>query len=85
MHPFSEVTIPLRKDLLLIFSPAVKYTPEQYELLNCTTVCLDKADIRNINKRTTLAAERYVYSSERSEALARMVAKFKGTSQRLTV
>jgi hypothetical protein len=85
MHPFSEVTIPLRKDLLLIFSPAVKYTPEQYELLNCTTVCLDKADTKNINKRTTLAAERYVYSSERSEALARMVAKFKGTSQRLTV
>ena len=85
MHPFSEITIPLRKDLLLIFSPAVKYTPEQHELLNCTTVCLDKADTKNINKRTTLAAERYVYSSERSEALARMVAKFKGTSQRLTV
>ena len=85
MHPFSEVTIPLRKDLLLIFSPAVKFTPEQYELLNCTTVCLDKADTKNINMRTTLAAERYVYSSERSEALVRMVAKFKGTSQRLTV
>lgn len=85
MHPLSEVTIPLRKDLLLMFSPAVRYTPEQYELLNCTTVCLDKADTKNINKRTTLAAKRYVYSSENSEALVRMVGKFKGTSQRLRV
>jgi hypothetical protein len=85
MHPLAEVTIPLRKDLLLIFSPAVKYTPVQFELLNCTAVRLDKVDTKNINKRTTLAAERYVYASEKSEALARMVAKFKGTSQRLTV
>lgn len=85
MHPLSEVTIPLRKDLLLIFTPAVKYTPAQYELLNCTTVCLDKTDTENLNKRTILAAGRYVYSSERSEALAKMVSMFKGTSQKLTV
>lgn len=85
MHPLSEVTIPLRKNLLLVFSPAVKYTPEEYALLNCTTLCLDKTDTKNINKRTTRAAERYVYSSEKSEALARMVAKSKGSSQKLSV
>ena len=85
LHPLSEVTIPLRRDLLLIFSPAIKYTPEHYELLNCTMVTLDKPDTKNINKRTTLAARRYVYSCEKSEALARMVGKFKGTSQKLTV
>jgi hypothetical protein len=85
LHPLSEVTVPLRKDLLLIFSPSTKLTPEQYELLNCTSVKLDKPDTKNINKRTTLAAARHVYSCERSEALARMVGKFKGSSQRVVV
>lgn len=85
MHPLAEVTFPLRKDLLLIFSPSAKRTPSQHKLLDCTSVQLDKADTKNINKRTTLSAARYVYSSERSEALARMVAKFKGTSQRVVV
>jgi len=85
MHPLSEVTLPLRKDLLLIFSPSVKRTPSQYNLLNCMSVQLDKEDTRNINKRTTLAAAQYVYSSEKSEGLARMVGKFKGSSQRVVV
>jgi len=85
LHPFSEVTIPLRKDLLLIFRPSIKRTPKQYELLNCTSVQLDKQDTKNINKRTALAAARYVYSCERSEALARMVGKLKGSSQRVVV
>ena len=85
MHPLSEVTLPLRKDLLLIFAPSVKRTPRQYKLLDCTSVQLDKADTKNINKRTTLAAAQYVYSPENSGALARMVGKFKGTSQRVVV
>ena len=85
MHPLSEVTLPLRKDLLLIFSPSVERTPKQIQLLDCTSVQLDKADTKNINKRTTLAAAKYVYSSEKSEALARMVGKYKGTSQRVLV
>jgi hypothetical protein len=85
MHPLSEVTVPLRKDLLLIFSPSVKLTPSQFKLLDCTSVQLDKADTKNMNKRTTLAAAQYVYSSEKSEALARMVSKFKGSSQRVVV
>lgn len=85
LHPLSEVTLPLRKDLLLIFSPSYKRTPREYELLDCTSVQLDKADTKNINKRTTLAAAQYVYSSERSEALARMVSKYKGSSQRVVV
>ena len=42
LHPAVEVTFPLRKDLLLIFSPSFKYTQDQYNLLNCTTVCLDR-------------------------------------------
>jgi hypothetical protein len=85
LHPLSEVTIPLRKDLLLIFCPSTKLMPEQYELLNCTSVQLDKPDTKNLNKRTTIAAARHVYSCERSEALARMVGKFKGSSQRVVV
>lgn len=85
MHPLSEVTLPLRKDLLLIFSPSVKRTPNQYNLLNCTSVQLNKEDTKNINKRTTLSAARYVYSSEKSEALARVIGKFKGSSQRVVV
>lgn len=85
MHPLSEVTLPLRKDLLLIFSPSAERTPRQVELLDCTSVQLDKTDTKNINKRTTLAAARYVYTSEKSEALARMIGKFKGTSQRVVV
>lgn len=85
MHPLSEVTLPLRKDLLLIFTPSVKRTPSQYKLLDCLSVELDKVDTKNINKRTTLAAAQYVYSPEKSEALARMVGKFKGSSQRVIV
>ncbi len=85
MHPLSEVTFPLRKDLLLIFSPSFKRTPSQYELLDCTSVQLDKTDTKNFNKRTALAAAQYVYSSEKSEALARMVGKFKGSSQCVVV
>jgi hypothetical protein len=84
-HPGSELTLPLRKDLLLIFSPSIEYSKKERSLLNLTTVCLNKQDTRNINKRTALAARRYVYSSERSEALARMVGKFRGTEQRVTV
>ncbi|NKI19243.1 DUF4238 domain-containing protein [Spongiibacter sp. KMU-166] len=85
MHPFSEVTLPLRKDLLLIFSPSFKRTPSQCERLGCTSVQLDKADTKNMNKRTALAAAQYVYSSEKSEALARMVGKLRGSSQRVVV
>ncbi len=85
LHPLSELTVPLRKDLLLIFSPSTKLTLKQYDLLNCTSVQLDKPDTKNINKRTTLAAARHVYSCERSEALARMVGKFKGSFQRVVV
>ncbi len=85
MHPLSEVTFPLRKDLLLIFSPSVKRTPSQFKLLDCSSVRLDKADTKNMNKRTTLAAAQYVYASEKSEALARMVGNFKGSSQRVVV
>jgi hypothetical protein len=83
-HPVSEVTIPLRKDLLLMFSPIINYTKGQYEQLNCTTVCLDKPSTIDLNKRTTLAAKRYVYSCKKSESLARMVGKFKGRSLRFT-
>lgn len=85
LHQLTEVTLPLRRDLLLIFSPATPYTPEQYDRLDCTSVQLDKPDTKNINKRTTLAAAQYVYSCEKSEALARMVGKFRGTSQRVVV
>ena len=85
LHPYAELTIPLKKNLLLIICPAIKYKPDQFELMNCTTVLLDRADTKNINKRTTMAAERFVYASEWSEGLARMVAKYKGTSQKLRV
>lgn len=85
MHPASELTLPLRKDLLLIFSPSIRYTKRQTNLLNNTSVILDKADTKNINKRTTWAAERYVYSSEKSKALARMVGKFKNAHQKFTL
>lgn len=85
MHPLSEVTLPLRKDLLLIFTPSINRTSSQNKLLDCTSVQLDKPDTENINKRTALAAAQYVYSSEKSEALARMVGKLKGISQRLIV
>ena len=81
MHPLSEITLPLRKDLLLICSPSLEQTPSQYKLLDCASVSLNKTDTRNMNKRTTLAAAQYVYSNERSEALARMIGKLRGTSQ----
>lgn len=57
----------------------------RYDLLNCTSVQLDSEDARNINKRTTLAAAQYVYSSEKLEALVRMLGKFKGFFQRVVV
>lgn len=84
-HPLAELTLPLRSDLLLMFRPAVWFTPEQYDRLNCTSVWFDKPTTKNINKCTTLAAAKHVYSCEKSYALARMVGKFKGTSQRVVV
>ncbi len=85
LHPLAEVTLPLRKDLLFVISPSVEFTKEQYELLNCRVVQLDKVDTKNMNKRTSISAARYIYSCEKSEALARMIGKLKGTSQRLVV
>lgn len=84
-HPLTEITLPLRQDLLLVFSPSAVRTPDQIRLLDYTSVQLDETDTDNINKRTTLSAARYIYSSQRSDALAEMVGKFKGTSQRTVV
>jgi len=84
-HQLTELTIPLRKDLLLLISPSVEYTAEQIAAINLTSVFLDKQGTKNMNKRTALAAGQYVYASEKSDALARMIGKLKGTKQHLKV
>lgn len=84
-HPLSELSLPLRKDLLLICTPSVEYSVKQIKTLNLTSVVLDKNDTKNMNKRATLSAARYVYYPEKSEALARMVGKFKGTKQHFAI
>ena len=82
-HPLSEVTIPLRKNLALICRPSVGYSECDARLLQFRAVQLDSADTKNINKRTAIAARRYVYAPAKSSALARMVGNLKGTEQRI--
>jgi hypothetical protein len=84
-HPLSEVTIPLRKDLALICSPSVGYRAHEVRLLHFRTVQLNRGDTKNINKRTAIAARRYVYAPEKSPTLAHMVGRLKGTEQRIRV
>jgi len=80
-HPFSEVTIPLRKNLALICHPSVGYTEREAKLLQFQTVQLDSPGTCDINKRTALAARRYIYGPAKSLALARMIGELKGTQQ----
>lgn len=84
-HPASEVTIPLRSNLLLIFSPSINYSKSEYSQIDMTVVQLDEVDTENINKRTIHAAKKYVYSSEKSNDLAKLVSQFKGTTQHVTL
>lgn len=84
-HPSSEVTLPLRSDLLLIFSPSTSYSKSEYNLINMTAVQFDEKDTENLNKRTILAAKQYVYSGEKSKNIAKLVSQFKDSTQHVTV
>ena len=56
-HPLSEVTAPLRKDLVLICSPSVGYRAHEVRHLHFRTVKFNRADTKNINERTAIADE----------------------------
>lgn len=84
-HPASEVTLPLRNNLMLICTPSIGYSKSEYQLINMTAMRLDEQDTINLNKRAILAAKQYIYSGINSEKLAALVSEFKGSSQRVIV
>ena len=72
-HPRSEVTMPLRRDLALICTPFESSSFRGPGIWQFNTLQLSGADTKALNRRTAIAAKRFVYASLRSEALARMV------------
>lgn len=71
-----EVTFPLSKDLVLLGSWTIK--KEGYVKANNNIV-------REITRRTVISASRFVFASSKSEALNRLVQKYKGSAPKMTV
>lgn len=70
MNATVEVTFPLSRELAL-FASWNRSHPEGFLQANNNLV-------KRVNRGTALSAQRFVYASERSDALARMVSKFRG-------
>jgi len=76
-HPLSEIIVPLRKDL------ALACEPERHDRCGMIDIFrLDKVDTERFNTRIAHAANRYVYASERSPDVLKLVQEAKGAGQR---
>ena len=79
-HQLSEIFVPLRKDLGLACFPK---PPRADGLIDA--IGLDKMDVGRFNQMIIDASIRYVYSSDKSQEILRMVKESKGKSQRIIV
>jgi hypothetical protein len=82
-HPFSAITIPLRKDLALIVSPSTNMSIGGKDENECTILTANKTMVNAINRRTAAAALKFIYSSENSPMVLNLVQGVMGTSQRM--
>lgn len=73
----TEVTFPISRDLALVATrrKGVRpgYIPVSHQV------------VKDINRRTVISAQRFVYSSEKSEALNRLVQKYMNSSPKMGV
>ena len=84
-HPLSELTIPLRKDVMLVCHPVIDSLENEASTCDGAVIELTKAQTEGANVRPIQAAQQYVYASEKSEVIAKQVAALRLTSQRVTV
>lgn len=82
-HQFSEVTIPLRKDLALVVSPTTN-VPTTKDESECVLLTATDTIVDAINRRTAAAALRFFFSSYNSPKLLSLAQSVTGTSQRFT-
>jgi hypothetical protein len=83
-HPFSEVTIPLRKDLALVVSSTTNVPTAKAEN-ECVLLTATDTKVGAINRRTAAAALRFIYASYNSSKLLSLFQSVIGASQRFTV
>jgi hypothetical protein len=81
-HPMSAIFVALRKDFAVRCVPAHFYSNTQRPFVEGKICRFGTRGTKKANKLIAHAARRYVYSSEKSEAFARMVGRLKGTEQR---
>lgn len=82
-HPFSEIRMPLRRDLAVIVTPLLHLSEQEKENAHGLCFQLTPGKTKSFNKSTAAAARRFVFADRKSDALARMVGKLKGTEQKL--
>ena len=84
-HPLAILTIPLSKNMAVIISPA----KEKYAMFshptNLRVKLASKTFIDIINKHTILAANDFIFTSEKDESIHQLVNQAKGSSQKLSV
>lgn len=84
-HPLVEITIPLRKDLALVVSPAIGMRAANFMVNECSCFVANNDQTALINRRTVGAALQYVYSSENNEEILNLVRSLRGTAQKIVV
>ena len=81
-HPMSDIFVALRKDLAVRCIPEAANYAVQKHFLEGKIFWLGTGATKSANKCIARVAHRYVYSEEKSDALARMVGGQKGTEQK---
>jgi len=85
LHPYAEITVPLRKDLALTVAPSVGLLKEQAKEFQYLCFKATEQDMATINRRTAAVALQYVYSPENSKELLDLVKSVKNENQRLVI
>jgi len=80
-YPLSEVTVPLRKDIVLIYHPKQLLTQGEVNKWHNRIIRATPVKTIEINVRTASSARNFIYSSEKSDELMKMVKLLKGTGQ----
>jgi len=83
LHPYAEITIPLKNNLALTVTPSVDIPKEKASELQYLCLKATEQNMICINKRTAAAALQYVYSSQNSEELLSLIKSLKNKSQKL--
>jgi hypothetical protein len=81
-HPLAEISIPLRKDLMLVCRPIQVHSETELRAACGDLTVLTAQETDAANSRTIASAVRYVYAGENSSGIERQVVALRGISQR---